>query len=124
MKENPSEKAILEDVFLRNKPARILVALKQARDRSKEPVYATILSKEADCTYSHTIKILNVLQKMGLVIFDKKGRIKQVKLTDDGLDVAHSMEAVKRKLIQLEEKYKKHVKSIGKKEKKVIAEKK
>jgi predicted transcriptional regulator len=116
------EKSILGDLFLRDKPTRILLALKSARDRSKPSVYATLLSKEADCTYSHTIKILNILQKAGLVVFDKKGRIKQVKLTDDGLDVAHNMEAVKRKVDQLEEKFRKQIKVAGKKEKK--AEKK
>jgi predicted transcriptional regulator len=122
MAEMLKEKPILEDLFLRDKPARILLALKTAKDRSKGTVYATILSKEADCTYSHTIKILDVLQKMGLVLFDKKGRIKQVKLTDDGLDIAHNMEAVKRKLIQVEDRFKKQAKTAVKKEKK--AEKK
>ena len=103
------QKPVLEDLFLREKPARILLALKT----SKIPVYATILSKEADCTYSHTIKILDVLQKMGLVVFDKKGRIKDVKLTDDGWDIAHNLEAMKKKLIQVE---KKSAKKAGKRE--------
>jgi len=94
------QKPVLEDLFLREKPARIILALKT----SKIPVYATILSKEADCTYSHTIKILDVLQNMGLVMFDKKGRIKGVKLTDDGWDIAHNIEAMRKKLIQVEEK--------------------
>jgi predicted transcriptional regulator len=122
MIDDASDKPILEELFLREKPARILLALKTAKDRSKDVVYATILSKEADCTYSHTIKILGVLQKMGLVVFDKKGRIKGVKLTDDGVDIAHNMEAVKRKLIQVEEKCRKQAKQTPKKEKK--AEKK
>jgi len=118
MAELAGEKPVLEDLFLREKPARILLALKTA----KGPVYATILSKEADCTYSHTIKILDVLHGMGLVIFDKKGRIKGVKLTDDGWDIAHNMEAVKKKLIQVEDKCRKQAKQPVKKEKK--AEKK
>ncbi|NIO21861.1 MAG: hypothetical protein GTN76_14305 [Candidatus Aenigmarchaeota archaeon] len=103
MANTKERKPILEDLFLREKPARILLALKT----SKIPVYATILSKEADCTYSHTIKILDVLQNMGLVVFDKKGRIKGVKLTDDGWDIAHNLEAMKKKLIQVEGKQKK-----------------
>ena len=106
MADTSGEKQILEDLFLREKPARILLALKT----SKIPVYATILSKEADCTYSHTIKILDVLQNMGLVIFDKKGRIKGVKLTDDGWDIAHNLEAMKKKLVQIEGKCKKQAK--------------
>ncbi len=114
MVNNKEPKPILEDLFLREKPARILLALKTA----KIPVYATILSKEADCTYSHTIKILNVLQNMGLVVFEKKGRIKGVKLTDDGWDIAHNMEAMKKKLTQVEDKYKKQTKKEKKAEKK------
>jgi predicted transcriptional regulator len=117
MAETEMLKPILEDLFLREKPARILLALKTA----KSPVYATILSKEADCTYSHTIKILDVLQVTGLVTFDKKGRIKGVKLTDDGWDIAHNMEAVKKKLIQVEEKYRKAAKQPVKKEAKKSA---
>jgi len=105
------QKTVLEDLFLREKPARILLALKT----SKIPVYATILSKEADCTYSHTIKILNILQSMGLVVFDKKGRIKGVKLTDNGWDIAHNLEAMKKKLTQVEKKYVKQAKREKKK---------
>jgi predicted transcriptional regulator len=114
MAEGGLQKPVLEDLFLREKPARILLALKTA----KIPVYATILSKEADCTYSHTIKILGILQNMGLVDFDKKGRIKGVKLTDDGWDIAHNMEAMKKKLIQVEGKYSKQPKKEKKAEKK------
>lgn len=101
MVNEKGQKPVLEDLFLREKPARILLALKT----SKIPVYATILSKESDCTYSHTIKILNILQSMGLVEFEKKGRIKGVKLTDDGWDIAHNLEAVKKKLTQIETKH-------------------
>ncbi len=113
MADLKEQKPILEDLFLREKPARILLALKT----SKIPVYATILSKEADCTYSHTIKILDILQKMGLVEFNKKGRIKDVKLTDDGWDIAHNLEAMKKKLTQVEEKYRRQAKREKKSEK-------
>ncbi len=107
------QKPVLEDLFLREKPARILLSLKMA----KIPVYATILSKEADCTYSHTIKILDVLEKMGLVVFDKQGRIKGIKLTDDGWNIAHDIEAVQKKLTQVEEKHAKRVAKAAKKDK-------
>ena len=94
------EKRVLEDLFIREKPALILLALKAA----KGSVYATILSKESDCTYSHTIKILDILKTYGLVTFEKKGRIKMITLTDDGWDVAHNLEAIQKKLTQIEEK--------------------
>ena len=93
------ENRVLEDMFLREKPAKILLGLKT----SKSSVYATLLSKEADCTYSHTIKILNLFKKMGIVDFEKKGRIKKVMLTDDGWDIAHNLEAMIKKFLQIED---------------------
>ena len=92
---------ILEDLFLREKPAKILLGLKT----SKGSIYATILSKEANCTYSHTIKILNLFRDLGIVKFEKTGRIKKVTLTDDGWDIAHNLEAVTKKLFLIEEAY-------------------
>ena len=50
--------------------------------------YGSILAKEVDCTYSHSVKILQTLKKMGLVTFEKQGRIKLIKLTKKGLEIA------------------------------------
>ncbi len=75
-------------LFLHTKPVKILVNLKEA------PKYATILSKEVDCTYSHTVKVLNQFKKLGLVKFEKKGRIKIVTLTSSGKSLAHDFEGV------------------------------
>ena len=88
---NDAQNSILGDLFLREKPSKILLGMKTSKDTT---MYATILSKEADCTYSHTIKILNVFQQLGIVKFEKKGRIKTVVLTDDGWDIAHNLEAI------------------------------
>lgn len=80
------------DIFFRRKPALMLVALKRiARAR-----YGSILAKEVDCTYSHAVKILQNLEKLGLVIFEKKGRIKLIKLTKRGQEVADDIENIKR----------------------------
>jgi len=80
------------DIFFRRKPALMLVALKRiARAR-----YGSILAKEVDCTYSHAVKILQNLEKLGLVLFEKKGRIKLIKLTKKGQEVADDIENIKR----------------------------
>lgn len=79
-------------LFMREKPVRLLVSLKDG------PKYATILSKEIDCTYSHTVKLLDSFKKFGLVDFEKKGRIKIVKLANLGEEVAHAFEGVMMKL--------------------------
>jgi len=78
----------LKKVFLRKKPAKILVGIK----RGNEPKYASVLSREADCTYSHTVKILDALEEHDLITFEKKGRRKFIELTDEGIKIAKSME--------------------------------
>ena len=85
-------------LFMRSKPVKLLISLKSG------PKYATILSKEVDCTYSHTVKLLDQFKNYGLVEFEKKGRIKIIKLTDDGEDLAHSIEGSLMKLSKLKEK--------------------
>jgi len=80
------------DVFFRRKPALMLVALKKLT-RAR---YGSILAKEVDCTYSHAVKILQMLEKLELVGFEKKGRIKLIKLTKRGEEVANNIENIKR----------------------------
>ncbi len=79
------------DIFFRRKPAMMLVALKRiARVR-----YGSVLAKEVDCTYSHAVKILQSLERLGLVGFEKKGRIKLIKLTKKGTEVAENIENIR-----------------------------
>ena len=80
------------DVFFRRKPALMLVALKKLT-RAR---YGSILAKEVDCTYSHAVKILQMLEKLDLVTFEKKGRIKLIKLTKRGEEVANNIDNIKR----------------------------
>ncbi len=105
------KKRILEGMFLRDKPSKILLDLHGARGK----IYATVLSKDSDCTYSHTIKILNLFRDMGLVSFEKKGRIKIVKLTDAGWEIAHNLDAISRKLEEVEDDMEKGGQSAEKK---------
>ena len=80
------------DIFFRRKPALMLVALKKI----SKARYGSVLAKEVDCTYSHAVKILQTLEKLGLVNFEKKGRIKLIKLTKKGQDVADNIESIQR----------------------------
>ena len=80
------------DVFFRRKPALMLVALK----RLSRARYGSILAKEVDCTYSHAVKILQTLEKLSLVNFERKGRIKLIKLTKKGTEVALNIENIKK----------------------------
>jgi len=87
----------LTKLFLRTKPVKMIVCLK------KGPKYATQVSKEIDCTYSHTVKLLDELKTLNLVTFKKQGRIKIIELTEDGEDLAHSIEGVLMKLSRIRE---------------------
>jgi len=79
------------NVFFRVKPAMMLVELKNA----KNEIYASSLAKNIDCTYSHVVKILQEMQKAGLVNFDKQGRLKLLTLTKKGTEVAEHIERIK-----------------------------
>lgn len=73
----------LTDFFLRRKPALMLTKLNGSNKK-----YASILAKEADCTYSHTVRVLQELGKRKLVNFEKKGRQKIITLTELGKEIS------------------------------------
>lgn len=81
-------------VFFREKPAMMLVNLKN----SKNAIYASSLAKQVDCTYSHVVKILQQMQDASLVNFDKQGRLKLLTLTKKGTEVAQHIESIKNSL--------------------------
>ena len=85
-------------MFFRIRPAEILLSLRAG------PKYASILSRENNCTYSHTVKLLDTLKRFGFVDFEKKGRIKVVKLSEDGQSIAGSLYNVMAKLSRVKEK--------------------
>ncbi|MGC8993337.1 MAG: helix-turn-helix domain-containing protein [Candidatus Aenigmatarchaeota archaeon] len=68
--------------FLRTKPVKMLISLRNG------PKYVTLISKEVDATYSHTIKLLDLFNEFGLVEFEEKGRVKMVRLTEGGEEIA------------------------------------
>ena len=82
------------DIFFRRKPALMLIALRRL-SRAK---YGSLLAKEVDCTYSHAVKILQSLERLGLVMFEKKGRIKLIKLTKKGQEIAENIENIKSRI--------------------------
>lgn len=93
-----TKEKMLPKLFLRVKPVKMLSSLRGG------PKYATILSKEVDCTYSHTVKLLDLFKDYGLVEFDKKGRIKMVRLTDVGTELCGAVENLLLKLARIKEK--------------------
>lgn len=74
----------LKDLFLNRKPVRALTVIRKSRD----DIYSSIISKEIDTTYAHTVKIVSKMEDEGLVKSDKQGRKKILTLTDEGKDFA------------------------------------
>ena len=70
----------------------MLVALKK-KTRMR---YGSVLAKEVDCTYSHAVKILQTIEKINLVEFEKKGRIKIIKITKKGREIADAIENIQK----------------------------
>ena len=86
-----SKNKVIFDVFFREKPAMMLVELKNADSE----VYASVLAKQIDCTYSHVVKILKEMQKADLINFKKEGRLKLLELTKKGREIASNIESIK-----------------------------
>lgn len=84
-------KNIVFDIFFREKPAMMLVELRNAKGET----YASSLAKKVDCTYSHVVKILQEMEKHGLVNFNKQGRLKLLSLTKKGADAAEHIDSVR-----------------------------
>ncbi len=101
MRVKKLKKTIFENLFLRPKPVNMLTSLRKDAIR-----YATQVSKAVDCTYSHTVKVLEQFRKLGLVEFEKKGRIKIIKLTSDGKSIAEDLANLKKKFLSLSKKVK------------------
>jgi DNA-binding MarR family transcriptional regulator len=77
-------------IFLREKPIELLLCLtKGVREK-----YPSMLAKESKCTYSHTVHLLQKMEKIELVKFEKKGRLKLVALTPKGQSVADLFESL------------------------------
>ena len=79
------------NVFFREKPAMMLVTLLNKNGN----IYASNLAKVVDCTYSHVVKILQEMQRAGLVSFEKQGRLKVLTLTKKGQEVASNINKIK-----------------------------
>lgn len=73
----------------------ILIQLRNA----KSSMYASSLAKSVDCTYSHVVNIIHYMEKHDLVEFQKKGRLKLLKLTEKGAKIADHFSEAKNLLV-------------------------
>jgi DNA-binding MarR family transcriptional regulator len=80
----------LEEFFLNVKPVKILIALNDPNTGS----YASAVSKKTDCTYSHTVRIIQRMEESGLIDSEMKGRKKELELTEKGKELAKALSEV------------------------------
>jgi predicted transcriptional regulator len=85
----PKDARDLRQLFLQQKPCNILIAI----SKTKKP-YVSSLMKDADTTFAHTTNILSDFESYGLVEFVNEGRMKYVRLTKSGKEIARSLNAL------------------------------
>lgn len=73
-----------EAILLKGKQAKILIALKN----TQQPWYLASLAKESGATYVHVCNFVNMCEKLGIVKNEKHGKVKEVKLTEKGAQLA------------------------------------
>lgn len=91
------EKSRFLDKLWHEKSVSIIVLLKKIMF-NKGKNCCSLLARESHCTYSHTLKILDAINKANLVKFEKEGREKRVLLTDKGYVIVDSLEIIAKTL--------------------------
>jgi len=82
-------------IFLRDKPIELLLCLTRGNLKEK---YPSMLAKDSKCTYSHTVHLLQRMEKSELVRFEKQGRLKLVTLTKKGEEIAELFDSLAKTL--------------------------
>ncbi len=77
-------------LLIREKQAKILLTLRDA----SQTWYISNLAKEANSTYVHTCNFLIGCEKEGIVVSEKHGKIKMVKLTEKGMQIADHLNGI------------------------------
>lgn len=71
-------------IILKDKQAKIILLLKN----TQQPWYISSLSKASGTTYVHACNFVKKCEVMGIVTNEKHGKIKEIKLTEKGVQIA------------------------------------
>ena len=77
-------------LLFKKKPIEVLMYLKD----TTQPNYVSFISKEINCTYAHTEKILDTFFDLKIVTFKKEGRRKYIYLTEKGKKIGDQVESL------------------------------
>jgi len=80
--------------FVREKPARILITLKDANTSW----HLSKIARSTETSYVYVTKFISDLSRKGIVTIESKGKLRIAKLTDKGVEIANLLEEIKKKL--------------------------
>lgn len=83
----------VDELLLKQKPTEIMVKIR--RNEVFEELNLHDVSREADTTYSHCVRVIGKLEEAGLVEKDKDGRDAIVSTTEKGGKVADMIEEMR-----------------------------
>lgn len=81
-------------LFIKSKPCQILILL---RDTNQQ-WHAARLASLSGASYIYTSSLLALLEKDGMVVFERKGRAKFAKLTEKGIQIASLVDELVKKI--------------------------
>ncbi len=70
----------IRKLFLHDKPFMLLQAINDSNGR----VYAAMVSKKIDCSYAYIVKLIKLMNSLGLLIVDDSNHKKTVMITQKG----------------------------------------
>ncbi len=83
-------------LLFKEKPALILTRISQEEGETN----MSAIAKNTKCTFCHVTKIIQEMEKLGLIICEKKSRSKIIKLSEKGQRVAKNMNEIYGELAQ------------------------
>lgn len=82
------------------KSISMLISLRELTFLNKQKVSCSLLTRKSNCTYSHALRTLNVMEKAKLVEFEKDKREKNIILTNKGAEIVNSFEIITKILLR------------------------
>jgi len=91
---------VLPPLFFKEKTVQALAHLAD----EEKAWYGSLLAKEIDCTYPHIVNVLSKFKEHGLIETEEEGRVKRIKLTPDGEDMAIEFQNMLRRMERIDSK--------------------
>ena len=78
------------ELLFKTKQTKILLSLKN----NQQPWHITTLSQASGTTYVHTSNFIKRCEELGITVAEKHGKIKEIKLTEKGLQIAGMISSI------------------------------